>query len=342
MDCALWLNRRKIFTAAEISGNLDVASLRGYLLAGTLIEWLDEHGGKRYAAMLSKLSPDDEKLGEKIAEIFGASSAPYKELKGETAPDIPQNAPPLPDISPSSLLSSYPIGSAGSYNYAAISSFGSFWNYLTESSGAYYLSSFAAGSGGSFEWEQWLSQLFGYGSFSMGSFGSFSFSQWEWLYKLLFGYGSFTTVSYEFGSFGFSQWEWEWLFKLLYGYGSFTAESFSSGGFSQWEWLYKLLYGYGSFTAESFSSGSFSQWEWLYKLLFGYGSFSLESLLSLFKNYGSFAWGSFGFFGGSGSFGSYNTVKQEPGFFLDEYDLIMLRTLANCPLDRFGYGIHNI
>ena len=302
MDCALWLNRRKIFTAAEISGNLDVASLRGYFLAGTLIEWLDEHGGKRYAKKLSKLSPNDKMLNEKITRIFGAEPVLFKELKGETAPQVSDTS----DISASSLLASYPIGSAGSYNYEAISSFGSFQNILTESS--YSISSYLygslSGSGGSYsiEWEQWLSQLFGYGSFSMGSFsfGSFgSFSQWEWLFELLYGYGSFSAGSFTFGSFlsgSFSQWEWEWLLKLLYGYGSFSM---------------------GSFT---------------------FGSFSVESLLRLFKGYGSFVFGASGSFGtGSGGFANPNT-----GFFLDEYDLIMLRTLANCPLDRFGYGIHNI
>lgn len=329
MDCALWLNRRKIFTAAEISGNLDVASLRGYLLAGTLIGWLNEHGGKRYADKLSKLSPDDERLNEKIADIFGVKSAPFKELTGGTAPRILQNAANVPDISPSSLLSSYPIGSAGSYNYEAISSFGSFWNVFAESS--YSLSSSISGSGGSYsiEWEQWLRLLFGYGSFSAGSYefgsflsGSFSFSQWEWLFRLFYGYGSFSVGSFSSLSFGsFSQWEWEWLFRLLYGYGSFSTESFSTGSFSQWEWLFRLLYGYGSF-----STGSFA-----------FGSFSIESLLSLFRSYGSFTFGSFG---GSGSFGS--SFRADAGFFLDEYDFIMLRTLADCPLDRFGYGIHNI
>ncbi len=281
MDCALWLNRRKIYTAAEIAGNPDVASLRGYLLAGTLIEWLGEHGGKRYAKKLSALSPDDDQLNEKIAEIFGIRSSPFKELSGENAKVNAENSPPFPDSSIGAFLSSYPIGSAGSYNYAALSSFGSFQSLLQ------------------------LSES--YGSYTLSSFGSFSFgssSGWEWLYRLLFGYGSFSVNSFTFGSF--HQWEWEWLYRLLFGYGSFSAGSF--GSFSGWEWLYRLLFGYGSFSANSFS----------------FGSFSFEELLRLFSGYGSF---------GSG------TARA---FSIDEYDLIMLQTLANCPLDRFGYGIHNI
>lgn len=294
MDCALWLNRRKIFTAAEISGNPDIASLRGYLLAGTLIEWLNEHGGKRYAKKLAALSPDDERLNEKIAGIFGIRSAPFKELSGESAPIRAESSAlsSFPDSSLNALLSSYPIGSAGSYNYAALSSFGSFQSLLRlfENSGSYTLSSF--------------------GSFSFGSF-----SQWEreWLFSLLYGYGSFSMGSFTFGSF--HQWEWEWLFRLLFGYGSFSAGSFSFGSFSQWEWLLRLLFGYGSFSANSFSFGSFSFEEILKRLFSGYGSF------------------------GSGGFRS---PIPDKALALDEYDLIMLQTLANCPLDRFGYGIHNI
>ncbi|MDE7229376.1 MAG: hypothetical protein K2N56_02745 [Oscillospiraceae bacterium] len=277
MDCALWLNKRKIFTAAEISGNLDVASLRGYLLAGTLIEWLNEHGGKRYAARLSKLSPDDEHLNEKIAEIFGAKPSPFKELNGGSA-NAAADLPEAPDTNISSLyafLSSYPIGSAGSYNYAALSSFGSFQGFFE----------FVESSGYS---------RFGSVSYSFGSYG-----QWEWLFRLLYGYGSFSANSFSFGSFSFgslNQWEWEWLFRLLYSYGSFSANSFS------------------------------------------FGSFGLERLLKmLFANRGSFGYGSFG------SMGFPINLHADPNAaFLDEYDLIMLQTLASCPLDRFGYGIHNI
>lgn len=318
MDCALWLNKRKIFTAAEISGNLDVASLRGYLLAGTLIEWLNEHGGKRYAARLSKLSPDDEHLNEKIAEIFGAKPSPFKELNGGSA-NAAADLPEAPDTDISSLyafLSSYPIGSAGSYNYAALSSFGSFQNILTfvENSGSYSFSSLGG---------------YLFGSLSAGSYSFGSYGQWEWLFRLLYGYGSFSANSFTLGSLSFGSFgQWEWLFRLLYGYGSFSANSFSFGSFSfgslsQWEWerLFRLLYGYGSFSANSFS----------------FGSFGIENLLKLlFANRGSF--GSFGY----GSFGSMTRTDPQNGIFLDEYDLIMLQTLANCPLDRFGYGIHNI
>lgn len=256
MDCALWLNRRKIYTAAEIQGNLDVASLRGYLLGGALIEWLNEHGGKRYANKLAKLSPDDEKLNEKIAAVFGTRPSPFKELNGsDTGVDFPvfgDQSGTSSAVIGSMLLSSYPIGHEGSYNYAALSSFGSFAD-----------NSYTFGS--NISWEQWLSALFGGGSFSLNSF--------------------------TFTSGVFHEWEWEWLYRLLFGYGSFSAGSFA------------------------------------------FGSFILESLLKLFRS-------RFGSFGGSGSFGSLFPAPDALPF--DEYDLIMLKTLADCPLDRFGYGIHNI
>lgn len=321
MNCALWLNRRKIYTAAGIADNLDVASLRGYLLAGTLIDWLNEHGGKRYAAKLQKLSPDDEKLNEKIAAIFGAKPANFKALNGGSSNEA--DYPAAQNLGSLSLLSSYPIGSAGSYNYAALSSFGSFFpnSFFFGGSSLNNVGSYTFGS--NITWEQWLGLLFGQGSFSLTSylFGSGGSSQWEWLYRLLFGYGSFSANSFSFGSF--HEWEWEWLYRLLFGYGSFSANSFTLGSFSQWEWLYKLLFGYGSFSANSFAFGSFSQWEWLYKLLFGYGSFSANSFTL-------------------GSFGSFCGIGLPLPLPIDEYDLILLKTLANCPLDRFGYGIHNI
>lgn len=287
MDCALWLNRRKIYTAAEIAANLDVASLRGYLLAGTLIEWLNEHGGKRYALKLSKLSPDDKDLNGKIAAVFGAKPVNSKAQDGgDRSSSAVPSAVSLGDLAP---LSSYPIGSAGSYDHAALSSFGSF-TASSLSFGSLSLESV----GSNMTWKELRELLFGGGSFSFGSFsfGSGGSFQWEWLYRLLFGHGSFSESSFAFGSF--SEWEWEWLYRLLFGYGSFFAGSFAFGSFFRQEWLYRLLFGYGSFSMNSFSFGSFG---------------GITPLLSL------------------------------P---IDEYDLILLKTLAGCPLDRFGYGIHNI
>lgn len=326
MDCALWLNRKKISTAEDIPENLDIASLRGYFLAGSLIPWLNEHGGKRYAKRLAALSPDDPQLNGKIARIFGGSadaSAPYKALEGTAAGSAPLI----------SALSSFNIGSAGSYNYAALSSFGSFYNFIGSLSGSgslEFLTSFSSSSSYTgHEWEWLWNRLFGgSSSFGVTSGGSFSYG-WGWLWNLLFGGSSSFGVT-SGGSFSYGwEWLWNWLFGSSSSFGVTSFGSFSYG----WEWLWNWLFG-GSSSFGVTSGGSFSYgWEWL-RRLFGFGSFN---------------WSIFG----SGSFGSFdrNMLKvldnaqndnAPPVPQLDEYDLILLKTLINCPLDRFGYGIHNI
>ena len=306
MDCALWLNRKKILTAAEIEENLDIASLRGYLLAGTLIPWLEEHKGKRFVKRLEALKHDDPRLNEKIAEIFGGTiTAPYKTLDGSTADHSAFGSA----SSFAMALSSFDIGSAGSYNYNAISSFGSYYGFLR---------AVTSGNFGSFELTGLLS------SFSSG--GSFTYGR-EWLWSFIQSYygGSFITTSA--GSFSYG-WEWLWSFIHSYYGGSFVTTS--GGSFTYgWEWLWNFIqshFGGGSFTITS--AGSFTYgWEWLMELFGGFGSFR----------------GQFGSFG-LGNFGSFNGINKDklPELRLDEYDFILLKTLIDCPLDRFGYGIHNI
>lgn len=236
MDCALWLNRRKIYSADEIAGNSDIASLRGYFLAGSLISWLNEHNGEHYAEKLSELRPDDPELNIKLSEIFGGSAEGKR--FGDGAPD---------DLSPAVSL---PVTRGSMQN------------------------------GGS------------YGAFAaLGSFGSGSFGRG---YFALSG-GSFSFGSRFFGS-GTHEWEWEWLFNL-----------YKSGSF-------------GSFGGNFGSFGGFR-----------------ERLFELFRS-GSFFGGSFKF----GSFGSLYLPFTKDISALDEYDRIMFETLMMCPLDRFGYGIHNI
>lgn len=226
MDCALWLNKQKIRDAAEIPRNLDIASLRGYFLAGNLVEWLEEHGGAAYAEKLRKIPPDCPDLNSKISEIFGGSPIPGKPLDGSSSPN------PAPTGRYSSFIS---FGSFGSFG--SLSAFGSLWKLL-------------------------------------GSFGSFRLTS------------------------GLHEWEWEWLFTL--------------GGYG------------GSFGSFSFTSGRYG--------------FALETLLTRLKfgSFGSFSLGSFPF--------SLEELSGScHGFpILDEYDIILLQTLLNCPLDRFGYGIHVI
>lgn len=338
MDCALWLNRKKISAASEISDNLDIASLRGYFLAGSLIPWLEEHGGKHYAKRFAALSHDDPMLNGKIAQIFGGKagdSAPYKTLDGNLSEVIDFS---INTNSITAALTSFNIGSAGSYNYAAISSFGSFYAFLQSFTGTEsnsfklreYITSYSSSS--SFilgKWEWLWSLLFGSSSFTTSG-GSFAYG-WEWLWNLLFGgSSSFTTSG---GSFTYG---WEWLWNLLFGgSSSFTT---SGGSFAYgWEWLWNLLFGgSSSFTA---SGGSFTYgWEWLWQLLFG-GRGSFNSF-----DWNGFGFGSFGSFGFSLFDAAQNAEAENlpalPQF--DEYDLILLKTLISCPLDRFGYGIHNI
>lgn len=238
MNCALWLNRRKVFSAEEIPDNLDVASLRGYFTAGSLLCWLREHGGENYADKLEKISPDSPELNEKIAEIFSRSpkdcdpcgtekgksaapqgkSVPFIELKGTIKPGVRRN--------PGSFFSSGRVTSlSGSYRFTG-------------------------------------------------------------------GYGS--------GGSGISRRFWEW----------------------EWEW-----------ETSSGSSGSF-------------GSYLKQLRL---RRADSFTFGSYGSFGGQGSFRYWEQLldsEEEPEedvlAGLDEYDRIMYHCLKFCPLDRFGYGIHNI
>lgn len=292
MDCALWLNRKKIYSADEIPENLDVAALRGYFLAGSLVKWLREHGGEHFADRLSELSFDDGELNDKIAGIFGGVPVCCKGFGKEGDPSGDSR-----NAAASSFVPAAGLGSFGSFelssgfpfaagSFGGLGSFGSFVNFLS-----------------SFEYG------FGSGAYSIGSylnlFGSYLYGSYEYFlgsYEyFLGGLGSFG--SFSLGSFNFSEWEWEWLKEML----------FSS-------------FGYGSFGWGSF-------WEWA--RMFGmFGSFNF---LNLFGSFGGYL-GSFGGFGSYGSFGA-PTVEGLP---IDEYDLILLKTLMNCPLDRFGYGIHNI
>lgn len=241
VNCALWLNKRKVFRACDIPNNLDIAALRGYFLAGSLAKWLRANGGEKYAERLSKLSPDDAELNEKLAAVFGGEALPVKALGAEN--DAPTAAAPAPSVS-SFTLSSYPLSSYPLSSY--FGSVGSLRRFLTA-----------------------------------GSFGSFwagSFSQWEQFFAMLSrGYGSFSFTSFA----SFHEWEWEWLYRL-FGYDSFGSFSFGSFGSLTMAWFDEF-----------------------------FGSFSPNAFLPKLPE-------------------------------LDEYDRILLETLMNCPLDRFGYGIHNI
>lgn len=253
MDCALWLNRRKVFSASEICDNLDTASLLGYFAAGSLVEWLYEHDGEDYAKKLEKLSPADKDIQEKIAAVFRGKPVAFKKFGSEIPVKCVSGSGSASSYKPSSMRSSFRFGS-----------------------GSFLLSSFLK-------------------SFRTGSGGFYNFI------------GSFYLGSFLFGS-GFHEWEWEW-------------EQFFSSFFN---------------TSFRFGSGIAAKLAFLRN----FGSFQFGSY-----RFGSYRFGSFNFgsFVGNGSFSAAN-LPELPEFFqnLDEYDRIMLMSLYGCPLNQFGYGIHNI
>lgn len=231
MNCALWLNRKKVFSAEEISENLDLASLCGYFTAGSLIEWLKSHNGEEYAAKLSSVSPKDPLLKEKIAEVFGGQPVSYKTFgKGEEYCGLGKEA----DVVSSGGSSRFGISSSS----AGISSAA--------------LNSFPFNLGG-----------------NIGSFGSamsnsrfsesFVFSSYSFMsYLLNIGFGSYSLSS---GSFGY-EWEWEWE-RIFSKFGSFGFTSFSYGSFAAFMSLWEMKYGsriFGSYALSYLAAlyGSFS------------------------------------------------------------------------------------
>lgn len=201
MECALWLNKHKIYSADEIHEYPDIAALRGYYLGGSLEKWLREHNGEAYADKLAELDGDED-INKALAEIFGASCAPMIEMRGELSEmELPQCLPF------SGAYGSAPCGSFGSYRFGSLR-IGSFheweweWLFRLGSFGSYRLGSFRIGSFHEWEWE-WLFRLGAFGSYRLGSFRLGSFHEWEWEWLLGSGsFGSYRLGSYRFGSFG--------------------------------------------------------------------------------------------------------------------------------------------
>ena len=241
MDCALWLNKHKIYSADEIPRYPDIAALRGYYLGGSLEKWLREHNGEDYADRLSALSCDDGDLNNALAEIFGGkSSISLKEMRGELSEK---------DFQPLfSEYGSYPRGSYGSYRF-----------------GSFPIGSFRFGSFHEWEWE-WFFRYGSFGSYRLGSFRFGSFHEWEWEWLLRYGsFGSSRLGSFRFGSF--HEWEWEWIFR--YGsFGSYRLGSFRFGSFHEWEW--EWLFGMGSFGSFRFGSYRFGSFGSYMGFLFGF------------------------------------------------------------------------
>lgn len=208
MDCCLWLNRKKISSAAEIIDNFDLAAIRGYFLGGSLSEWLREHNGDVYADVIDTLDPSDEMLNDRLARAFGITPGVVQEVFcGSSGANPAQNC--------SSFAGSLAAGSgmAGSYGGSGVAanySYGSFGSYAGYGSYRFSL----------WEWE-WEWRFRRRGSFSLGSFGSY-----------LLGAGS-----YSFGSFGSFQ---PGSFPGLSG--SFAAGSYGSGGFVNADEFDRIMY----------------------------------------------------------------------------------------------------
>ena len=169
MDCCLWLNRKKISSAAEIIDNFDLAAVRGYFLGGRLSEWLREHGGTVYADRLDKLrtlDPQDPQLNDRLAEVFGVSAGAVTEVFCGNAPD-----------------------NGGS----RCGSFGSFSGGFRGGSGSFNFGSYGVFQGSGL----------GIGSGGLTALGSYRFSLWEWEWEWRFaGRGSFRGSFGSLGSFG--------------------------------------------------------------------------------------------------------------------------------------------
>ncbi|MCH5208249.1 MAG: hypothetical protein J1F04_05150 [Oscillospiraceae bacterium] len=306
MNYALWLNQRKIYSADEISDNLDPASLCGYFTAGNLVGWLMSHGGESYAKALADISPKDPELKEKLCEIFGGQPVKYKQFKSGNNKSAVSGA----DLSVSSVRGSFALNSS-----ALGASFMS----------GNHISSGKAGSG----YPMWKLKL-------MGSFNFSSYSFRSYLLNIGFGNtfgGSFSLSSFSSGMSGYN-WEWEWE-RFLSGYGSFYSGSFAIGSFV-YESFYTALKEFFSqkYGSWNFGSGNFGSWNFW---ALTHGSWNIFGLL-----YGSRGLsGSRGL--PAESFGS-NMLKSSQNVFIDsdEYDRILMECVFGCRLNGYGYGIHNI
>lgn len=112
MQCCLWLFGKKIYNADEIKDNFDIASLEGYLRGGSLIRWLQAHGGEGSAAYLNNISPDCN-VSTELKYAFGLELPQENTYIGERNTPVEHNADvgttceKISDITGSFSLSSY-------------------------------------------------------------------------------------------------------------------------------------------------------------------------------------------------------------------------------------------
>lgn len=194
MDCAIWLGRKKIFSADDIADNFDIAAIRGYFLGGSLINWLESHGGEMYINALNALDPKAPALNDRLTEIFIQKKCEVPVHKSDeqliTVVDMLKSGGAVSG----SGVCSY---NAGSYKLGSFAfGFGSF------TTGSFRSGSFRSGSfGRTWQWEwEWR-----FGSFRGGSF-RFGNTSFGGSYRLgSFNFGSFASGSYRLGSFDWSR-----------------------------------------------------------------------------------------------------------------------------------------
>lgn len=219
MKCALWLCRRRVFSAEEIPASFDLAALRGYFLAGSLVEWLDDNGGAQFASQLRGLSESDPNLNQRIEEIFCGTSR---------KPNRASRAPKTPFVGCADIPAELARGTCGS---------GGSWGGLT---------SYKGFGGSGYEWT--------FGSFGRRGFGG----SWNGLtsYKG-FGGGSYERAFGSLGRRGFGG-SWSGLTSYKgFGGGSYewTFGSYFGSSFYRMQQLWERVLRWEQPTSGSFAGG---------------------------------------------------------------------------------------
>ena len=119
MNCCLWLNRVKVRSAEDIKNNFDPASLRGYLLGGSLIRWLSANGGTEAAKKLQETEYSAD-INARLEYAFGLCDEfqPVEIItKKSVISNERENHPPAPNSFSSGLSGS--SGASGSFSGSA-------------------------------------------------------------------------------------------------------------------------------------------------------------------------------------------------------------------------------
>ncbi len=169
MKFCLWLCGNKVSRASQIKDSFDLPALKGYLLGGSLIKWLEENGGKTAAKKLGKIDYSGN-IEEQLEKVFGVKSS------------FPLDyAPRFPMVTPTSVCGKSCCN--GSFK-AADNLFSVERESSSFGAGSFDIGSFSVGSfsAGSFEIGSFSVGSFQVGSFTAGGFtadakGSFTYTK---------------------------------------------------------------------------------------------------------------------------------------------------------------------